>query len=182
MLPVVRYRKVNAMQTVEVQTDIRSVLREFYVCEVTTVNRQGQPITWPSAAYYDEATGEIILTACIAFPVKAFNARRHPQVSLLYSDPTGSRLVEAPAVLVQGDATVAEIQDYLNPQVLGWMRTSAHHQPDVRRFIANRFVRKLFAWYLFQRLLIKVHPRCMFVWLRGDFSVTPIEIEVNNVE
>ena len=170
------------MQTVDIPTDIRSVLREFYVCEATTVNRQGQPITWPSAAYYDEAAGQIILTVSIAFPVKAFNARRHPQISLLYSDPTGTKLEYAPAVLVQGDATVAEIQDYTDPQVLGWFRTFASRQPDSRQFIGNRLVRSLFAWYVFQRLVITVRPHRVLVWPRADFSTAPIEIEVNNVE
>ena len=170
------------MQTIDIPTDIRSVLREFYVCEATTVNRQGQPITWPSAAYYHEATGQIILTVSIAFPVKAFNARRHPQISLLYSDPRGTGLEHASVVLVRGDATVAEILDYTAPQVLGWFRTFASRQPDSRRFIANRLVRNLFAWYVFQRLVITVRPHRMLVWPRGDFSVAPIEIEVNNVE
>jgi hypothetical protein len=170
------------MRILDVQIEIRSVLREFFTCEVTTVNRQGQPITWPCAPYFDEVTGEIILTVCIAFPVKALNARRHPQVSLLFSDPTGSHLSQSPAVLVQGDATVAEVLDYFDPQLLGWLRTGAHRQPDGRRFLANRLMRKLFAWYLLQRMIIKVQPRRMFVWPQGDFSVTPMEIEVNNVE
>lgn len=170
------------MQMLDVQADIRSVLREIYVCEATTVNRQGQPITWPSSAYYHEATGEILLTACIAFPVKALNARRHPQVSLLYSDPTGTPLRQAPTVLVQGDATVAEITDYMDPRVLGWFRTFARRQPDSRKFIANWIVGKLFAWYIFQRLMISVRPRRILVWPKGDFSAAPIEIEVNNVE
>ena len=30
------------MQTLDLPTEIRSVLREFYTCEVTTVNRQGE--------------------------------------------------------------------------------------------------------------------------------------------
>lgn len=164
------------MQMLDRQTEIHSVLREFYVCEATTVNRQGQPITWPCAAYYDETTGQIILTVSIAFPVKAFNARRHPQVSLLYSDPTGSHLHQAPAVLVQGDATVAEVAqfaDYTNPQMLGWFRVMARRQPDSRRFIANRLIRKLFAWYVFQRLIIRVNPRRILVWTQGDFSIPP---------
>src|SRR5712691_3815286 len=97
------------MLTLDVPDEISSVLREYYTCEVTTINRQGQPITWPSLPYYDEANGQILLTVSIAFPVKAFNVRRHPQVSLLFSDPTGARLDETPALLIQGDATVAEL-------------------------------------------------------------------------
>ena len=170
------------MPTAAISTDIRRVLREFYTCEVTTVNRQGQPITWPATAYYDKATGQIILAASIGFPVKAFNARRHPQVSLLYSDPTESNLVQASTVLVQGDATVTEMVDYSDPQVLGLFRTMLHRQPAGRRMATNRVLRRLFAWYVFQRLLIIVQPRRMLVWIHGDFSVAPIEIEVKHVE
>ena len=170
------------MDIVAISTDISRVLCEFYTCEVTTVNRQGQPITWPTTAYYDEVTGQIILAASIAFPVKALNARRHPQVSLLYSDPAESGLIQPSTVLVQGEATVAEIADYTDPQVLGLFRTMLRRQPDGRRLATNRVLRKLFAWYVFQRLLIIVQPCRMLVWNHGDFSVAPIEIEVKHVE
>jgi hypothetical protein len=170
------------MLPVVISTDVTRVLCEFYTCEVTTVNRQGQPVTWPATAYYDEATGQIILAASIAFPVKAFNARRHPQVSLLYSDPTESNLVQPSTVLVQGDATVVEMIDYTDPRVLGLFRTMVHRQPAGRRLATNRVLRRLFAWYVFQRLLIVVQPRRMLVWPHGDFNIAPIEIEVKNVE
>ena len=170
------------MPRLDIPSEISNVLREYYTCEVTTVNRQEQPITWPSLPYYDEETGQIILTVSIAFPVKAFNARRHPQVSLLYSDPTGSGLYQAPAVLIKGDATVSELLNYTTPQIRGLFRMTSRRQPDSRRFTSNRFVRKLFAWYLFQRLVITVQPRHMQIWPRGDFSVVPTEIEVKYVE
>jgi hypothetical protein len=170
------------MPSLDIPDEVRSVLREYYTCEVTTVNRQGQPITWPSLPYYDEAAGQILLTISIAFPVKAFNVRRRPQISLLYSDPTGSGLEPAPAVLIQGDATVSELLDFTSPQVRGLFRVTSRRQPDMRRFTANRFVRKLFAWYLFQRLVITVQPRRILIWPRRDFSVKPTEIEVTHVE
>ena len=97
------------MPALQLPEEVAAVLRSYYTCEVTTVNAKGQPMTWPALAYFDEATGEIFFSVSIAFPVKAQNARKRPQVSLLYSDPTGSGLDHAPAVLVQGDATVAEI-------------------------------------------------------------------------
>jgi len=50
-----------------------------------------------------------VIAVSIAFPVKAYNARKHSQVSMLFSDPTGSGLTDPPAVLVQGDAAVAEV-------------------------------------------------------------------------
>jgi hypothetical protein len=106
------------------------VLRDYFTCEVTTVNRRGQPITWPALAYFDEPSGVIFFAVSIAFPVKAQNARRHPQVSLLYSDPTGSKLDNPPAVLVQGDARVAELLDLFTPQSRGLSRLAAQRQPE----------------------------------------------------
>ena len=92
------------MPALQLPEEVAAVLRAYYTCEVTTVNAKGQPMTWPALAYFDEATGEIFFSVSIAFPVKAQNARKRPQVSLLYSDPTGSGLEHAPAVLVQGNA------------------------------------------------------------------------------
>lgn len=170
------------MPRLDIPSEISTVLREYYTCEVTTVNRQRQPITWPSLPYYDEETGQIILTVSIAFPVKAFNARRHPQVSLLYSDPTGSGLDQLPSVLIQGDAKVKELLNYTDPQILELFRVTGQRQPDSRRFVSNKFVRRIFTWYLFQRLVITVEPRRMQVWKQGDFSAAPKEIEVKYVE
>jgi hypothetical protein len=132
--------------------------------------------------YYDEASGQILLSASIAFPVKAFNARQHPQVSLLYSEPTGSKLDRAPALLIQGDATVSELLDYSSPMMRSAFRALLKHQPDSRRMLSSWLMRKLFAWYIFQRLLITVQPRRLLVWPQGDFSVAPTEREASYVE
>ncbi len=161
---------------------VKEVLSKFYTCEVTTVNRKGQPVTWPLLTYYHEATGNIVFSASIAFPIKALNARQNPRVSLLYSDPTGSQLDRPPAVLVQGDATVTEMLDYTKPEVLGLFRASTERQPDSSNFTANRFARSLFNWYLFQRLLVTVRPKRLLIWPDGNFRVPPTEIEVSDVE
>jgi hypothetical protein len=163
-------------------TMVKEVLSQFYTCEVTTVNREGQPISWPSLPYYDDTSDNIYVTASIAFPVKAFNARRNPWVSLLYSDPTGTNLDHPPAVLVQGDATVSEILDYSSPVVAALFRLTKQRQPDFRNFISNRVMRRAFTWYLYQRLLITVRPRRLLVWSESDFSALPTEIEVSHVE
>jgi general stress protein 26 len=170
------------MSQLQLAPEILQVLRSYYTCEVTTVNRQGQPITWPCLPYFYEESGQIIFTASIAFPVKALNARRHPQVSLLYSDPSGSHLEHAPALLVQGDATVTEMVDYQDPRVIGLSRLSASRQPDSGNFSSSRLARKLFSWYLFQRLMIIVEPRRVQVWPAGDFQVLPQEGVVSYVE
>jgi hypothetical protein len=163
-----------------VPPDVEAVLREFFTCEVTTVNRQGQPMTWPSVPYLNVAEGRIVCAVSIAFPVKAINARRNPHVSLLYSDPTGSRLDNPPAVLVQGDAAVAEVLDY-GPDIIGLFKTVSQRQPDSRRFTNNRIIRNLFVWYLFQRISLKVTPRRILVWPKADFARAPDVIEIADV-
>ena len=168
------------MPALALPPDVAVVLRDFYTCEYTTVNRQGQAISWPSVPYFHEPDGQIIAAVSIAFPVKAYNARRHPQVSLLYSDPTGSGLTDPPAVLVQGEATVAEVLDY-PPRIIGLFKAVLHRQPDSARFGTNRIVRRLFVWYLFQRIALIVTPKRILVWPHGDFSRLPEEVAVQYV-
>jgi hypothetical protein len=160
--------------------DVEAVLRGFYTCEFTTVSRDGQPMTWPSVPYYNPETGKIVCAVSIAFAAKAYNARRHPQVSLLFSDPTGSQLSDPPAVLVQGDAQVEEVLEY-GPDIIGLFNTVAIRQPDSRRFTTNPIVRRLFVWYLFQRLSLTVTPRRILVWPKGDFASEPTLIEPAHV-
>jgi hypothetical protein len=160
--------------------DVEAVLRQFYTCEFTTVTRDGLPMTWPSVPYYNPQTGTIVCAVSIAVAAKAYNARRHPQVSLLFSDPTGSNLAELPAVLVQGDAQVQEVLDY-GPDIIGLFKTVARRQPDSRRFTTNPVIRRLFIWYLFQRLSLTVTPRRILVWPKRDFSSQPTEIELAHV-
>lgn len=166
--------------TLALPADVERALREYYTCEFTTINRAGQPLSWPSIYYYDAAAGRIVIAVSIAFPVKAYNARRNPHVSLLYSDPTGAP-AGLPAVLIQGDATVAEVLDY-PPDIIGLFSATLRRQPDAGRFLANRFVRNLFSWYLAQRIALRVEPRRIFVWPERDFSRAPQIIEVGHVE
>jgi hypothetical protein len=137
--------------------EVLAALRGYFTCEFATVNRRGEAIAWPAVPYVDPADGHILCAVSIAFPVKAYNARRHPQVSLLFSEPVGSGLVDPPAVLVQGRAVVDEMLDY-PPDVINLFRTVAARQPDSARFTANRVIRRVFAWYLFQRIALRVTP------------------------
>jgi hypothetical protein len=169
------------MPALQLPDEVTAVLRDYFTCEVTTVNAKGQPMTWPALAYYDEGTGEIFSTVSIAFPVKAQNARKRPQVSLLYSDPTGSELDQPPAVLVQGDATVAEILE-ATPHTKALNKLALQRQPDGKRFQASNLSRRLFSWYLFKRIGITVRPRRVTVWPNRDFAQEPTVIEVREIE
>jgi nitroimidazol reductase NimA-like FMN-containing flavoprotein (pyridoxamine 5'-phosphate oxidase superfamily) len=84
------------------------VLTRFHTCELATLAKDGTPIVWPTAALYLPDRGQILITTSIGLPQKAFNVRRDPRVSLLFSDPTGCGLDRPAAVLGQGDARVTD--------------------------------------------------------------------------
>src|SRR6266516_1448857 len=129
------------MATLRLPPEVEAVFREFRTCEFTTVNRQGQPLTWPTEPYYDAPEGRLIVTSSIAFPVKAYNARRHPQVSLLFSDPTGSGLDDPPGVLVQGKVSSVEELTTDPPWSYDMFKESIERQPNTRKFVASSIAR-----------------------------------------
>jgi hypothetical protein len=170
------------MPALRLPHDVDAVFRRFFTCEITTINKQGQPLTWPNLPYYDAPNGRIVVTASIAFPVKTYNARRNPKVALLYSDPTGSGLTDAPAVLVQGDAVVDEMtKDVYQQLAVDIFVESVRRQPSARQYVGNPLARRLFLFY-FQRIGVFVQPRRILVWPHRDFSQAPTEVEVRYVE
>jgi hypothetical protein len=83
------------------------IIDRYFTCEFTTLSRDGSPVTWPVSPRL-LADGRFLLTTSIGMPQKAFNIRRNPKVSLLFSEPTGSGVSTPGAVLVQGDATAED--------------------------------------------------------------------------
>ena len=79
------------------------VISAYRTCEFATVSRSGTPIAWPVVTW-QRPDGAFVLTTSIAFPQKAYNIRRTPQVALLFSDATASGLADPPQILVQGIA------------------------------------------------------------------------------
>ena len=71
---------------------VDAVIRAFHTCEFATVVRDGTPIVWPTVALYLTERAQFLVTTSIALPQKAFNIRRNPHVSLLFSNPVGSGL------------------------------------------------------------------------------------------
>ncbi|CAN5616199.1 hypothetical protein BH24ACT15_BH24ACT15_39290 [soil metagenome] len=152
--------------TLDVPRSVRDVLERFLTADFSTVATDGTPITWPVLPTWEPAGEQIVVATSIGLPHKAFNARRHPQVSLLYSDPPGSELANPPTVLVQGDAVVSPdivvSFDQLQSDVAQAVRDSTiellRRQPQVGWYISNPISRALMGWY-FLRLFITVRPR-----------------------
>ncbi len=125
--------------------EVEAVFREFRTCEMSTLVRDGTPITWPTLPFWRPDEGRFLITTSIGLPHKAFNVRRNPRVSLLISNPTASGLTNPPAVLVQGDAEAPD-----EVEASGF-------------YSSNPITRYLFYWY-YMRLTIYVSPRRILWW------------------
>jgi len=136
--------------------DLKSVVDAYRTCEFLTISRDGTPIAWPTIAVH-QPDGTFLISTSIGLPQKAFNVRRNPAVALLFSDPTGSGLDGAPAVLVQGTATCPDeiVTSVLRAREL-WLRIF-DRQPSSRSNSSNPIMRALLDVY-YMRLLITITP------------------------
>lgn len=165
--------------------EVQSVINEFRTCEFTTIARDGTPSTWPVSARWLSDQGRFLLTTNIGFPQKAYNIRRNPHVSLLFSNPTASGLANPAAVLVQGDAVAADDFVTSTGAVDGlreyWRDTIYRRQPTATQVCGNPLMRRMMDWY-YMRIVIHITPRAWFWWPEGDFSQPARKMEMSYVE
>src|SRR5437763_9470292 len=156
--------------TASLPDDVQAVFDRFITTELTTVNRAGQPITWPVTPYYASGGPCIDVTTGLGYPKKANDARANPLVSMLFSDPTGSGMPDAPMVLVQG---AAEVDDRdLEANRARYARESAVKLPAISKSMPPEPLQRLLSWY-FTRIYIRVRPERVYVWPHGDASTEP---------
>jgi hypothetical protein len=162
--------------------DVEAVFRRFLSCELSTCSKDGAPVTWPIEPLYQAEKGQFLFTTSIGTAQKVFNIRRNPNVSLLFSCPTGCGLSDPPAVLVQG---VARASDEIYTDFEGELREFATvafaRQPAAELYSGNPLTRYLFDWY-YMRLAIHVTPRRILWWDQADFSHKPNEMETSYVD
>jgi hypothetical protein len=150
--------------------EVRDAFERFITCEFTTVDSRKQPITWPVTPYYEQGGPTIDVTTGLGYPKKADDARAHPSVSLLFSDPTGSGLESGARVLVQGTATIDDGDLKLNAG--RYMHDSGIKLPATKKMHPPKPLRGLFNWY-YARIYIKVRPERVFVWPSDDLTEEP---------
>lgn len=153
------------------------IIDNYRTCEFTTIARDGSPQTWPVCPLLIE-NGRIFLTTSIGFPQKAFNIRRNPKVSLLYSEPKASGVTPAGAVLIQGDATAADriVTDMGSlPELARSFERILARQPAGKLW-SSRLGRRILPGY-YMRILIYVTPRRALFWPDRDFSRAPQELD-----
>lgn len=159
-----------------------AILREYRTCEFSTLAKDGTPITWPVCARL-LPDGRLLLTTSIGLPQKAFNIRRNPRVSLLFSEPRASGVAQQGAVLVQGTATVTDtpIADFDAPGDLRdyFVENIFARQPN-GKFMSSWLGRWLMGWY-YLRLVVHITPERVAYWPDRVFSAEPQRFEVPRV-
>src|SRR6478735_7890759 len=156
--------------TASLPDEVQAVFDRFITTELTTINRAGQPITWPVTPYYSLGDPCIDVTTGLGYPKKANDARANPLVSLLFSDPTGSGLQDAPMILVQGCADVDDRDLEANRE--RYERESIEKLPGTASLQPPDALKRMLAWY-YTRIYIHVRPERVYVWPRGDIAVEP---------
>jgi hypothetical protein len=156
--------------TASLPDEVQAVFDRFITTELTTVNRAGQPITWPVTPYYSPGAPCIDVTTGLGYPKKANDARANPLVSLLFSDPTGSGLTNTPMVLVQGSADVDDRDLDANSERYG--RESLEKLPATASMHPPEPLKRMLTWY-YTRIYIHVRPERIYVWPQGDIAAEP---------
>jgi hypothetical protein len=156
--------------TASLPSEVQAVFDRFITTELTTIDRHGQPITWPVTPYYSPGAPCIDVTTGLGYPKKARDAEANPLVSLLFSDPTGSGLSEGPMVLVQGSADVDDRDLDANRE--RYAAESAAKLPAASKLTPPAPVRRMLDWY-FTRIYIHVRPERVYVWQGGEVAAEP---------
>ena len=151
--------------------EVRDAFERFIACEFTTVDASKQPITWPVTPYYTQGAPTIEVTTGLGYPKKADDARAHPSVALLFSDPTGSGIDSGIRVLVQGTATIDD--EDLRTNADRYVHELGEKLPATRKMQPPKPLRPLLNFY-YARIYIGVRPERIFVWPDGDLATEPI--------
>jgi hypothetical protein len=156
--------------TASLPQEVRDAFASFITCEYVTIGSRQQPIVWPVTPYYEDGAPCIDVTTGVGYPKKALDAKRNPQVALLFSEPTGSGIESGIKVLVQGTADVDD-RDLAANRERYWRESSAK-LPATKEMHPPKLIRPLFDWY-YARIYVHVRPERVFVWERGDIASPP---------
>ena len=148
---------------------VATFLDSAVTTEYASLTASGRPVTWPVTPYTGEDGTTLDVSTGLTYPSKAERARRDPRVALLFSDPLGSGVADAPVVLVQGLATVrdADLQAGLDR----YLKASRAKLPAASAGIPWFLLRRS-AWY-YARIWVAVTPLRVTWWEGSRLDVVP---------
>jgi hypothetical protein len=149
--------------------DLLELFERSITCEYASLTRAGSPVTIPTTPYVGEGTLDV--STGLTYPAKAERARRNPKVALLFADPIGRGMGEAPVVLVQGHAAVRDADLQANTD--RYVRATAEKLPEVTKGQPKALLRR-FAFY-YARMWVEVTPLRIRWWADRDLAREPRE-------
>jgi len=150
--------------------ELHEAAERYLTCELVTIDAAGRPIAWPVTPYFRAETGCIDVTTGVGYPKKADDAARNPRVAMLFSDPTGSGVDDAPMVLVQGIARVDDSD--LDANRRRFEEEMAHKLPALHALAPTGPMKRFFSWY-YDRIYLHVRPERVYVWPHGELDTEP---------
>ena len=149
---------------------IEGLLQSALVSELTVLDENGIPVTYPLIPLYDG--DKIYMTSSVLFSKKLEHIKRDPRVSVTISDPVATRVESFQRATIQGSARI--IEDDLHS---GWERILplwAAKEPIITGLVKKRFAMPLF-W---ERSIIEITPMRAFLWPSEDTSQAPEVFEL----
>jgi general stress protein 26 len=145
---------------------VEELVNAALVAELTVIDDRGHPVTHPLIPMYD---GErIYLTSSVLFSRKLEHIKGNAKVSLSISDPNAVDVERFRRATIQGDATVddSDLHSGWERRVLPLWRKK---EPAIDFFLGKRVALPLF----FERGIIEIRPRRVYLWEDGDTSRPP---------
>jgi general stress protein 26 len=154
--------------------EVEELLDSALVAELSVVDERGRPITHPLIPLYDGR--RILMTSSVLFSRKLERIKANPKVSVSITDPVAVDVERFRRATIQGDATV--VDDDLHS---GWERSVLplwrKKEPAIDFFLGKRVALPLF----FERAVIEIVPRRVFLWEDGRTEHSPRVFELQEV-
>ena len=149
---------------------VAALLDAALVAELTVVDANGRPVSYPLIPLYDGA--RIYMTCSALFSKKLRHIKANPKVSVALTDPIGVPAEPFARATIQGDAVVQDGDLHSDwERVLPLWRAK---EPVIDKFVKMRFGIPLF----FERSVIEITPRRVIFWPDGRTDLPPRVIEM----
>jgi general stress protein 26 len=149
---------------------VAALLDVALVSELTVIDGNGRPVTYPLIPLYDGRT--IFMTSAVLFSRKLRHIKANPRVCVALTDPVGVPAEPFARATIQGDARVVEEDLHSGwEELLPLWRAK---EPVIDSFVKKRFGIPLF----FERSIIEIRPVRVEYWPGGDTTAAPQVFEL----
>lgn len=135
--------------------------------EYASLTASGRPVTVPLNPFVGDGTLDV--STGLTYPTKAERARRNPKVCLLFADPIGRGMRDAPVVVVQGHAAVRDADLQANTD--RYVQLTAAKYREATSLIPA-FLRARLGFY-YARIWIQVTPLHIRWWPDRSLATPP---------